>query len=251
MMINHKLAKMHSSYGVYSEQQINGVLDANIISDLKHVSELRYLTTFYREYFNHYKKLMGESWKHQTFDGDSIARSTDLPFIGNKVIDQEKADYIFVFKGSLQKENKLSMTVLSCFWLFQNVDIYKPFFDRYWPNTQNYHPLVKNLGITRDIADKSYVTDFARIANENGNRDVKKCKQLLIEEINILNPKLIILVGSEPRNAFKTEISEQPETYMSVPFSLRGVPTKTQIEGPKLYEKLRNHLYIEDLSSKY
>jgi hypothetical protein len=51
------------------------------------------------------------------------------------------------------------------------------------------------------------------------------------------------LVGSVPRDAFRRELQLHPEKYMSVPFSLKGVPKKTQIEGPLLYKQLRERLY--------
>jgi hypothetical protein len=241
-MFCHNLAEIHSKFGIYSESQINGNVDYNIVSDFKIVPELCYLADFYQDYFKQYKDAAEDKWLHQSFLGDSIARSTDLPFIGSKVIEQNKADYFFVFKGSLQRDDRLSMTVLSCFWLFQDVKPFQSFFDRYWPNTQNYHPLVNNLGINRDIAERSYITDFARVANANGNRDAKVSKRILEEEISLLDPKLVILIGSEPRNAFLKEMTSHPERYMTVPFSLHGVPKKTQIEGPGLYEKVRKQL---------
>ncbi|QNU35682.1 hypothetical protein IC802_07320 [Geobacillus sp. 44C] len=243
MMLAHRLAEIHSNFGIYSESQINGNVDFHIVSDLKQVPELNYLVDFYEEYFQHYKKAMDPSRNYWSFKRDNIARSVDLPFIGRKVVERGKAEYIFVFKGSLQKEEKLSMTVLSCFWIFEDVQPYQSFFDRYWPNTKNYDPLVRNLGITRDIAERSYVTDFARVANHRGIRDMKKCKELLMDEIHLLNPQLVILVGSEPRDAFSHELRLHPEKYMSVPFSLKGVPKKTQIEGPLLYKQLRERLY--------
>lgn len=243
-MLAHRLAEIHSNFGIYSESQINGNVHFHIVSDLEQVPELNYLVDFYEAYFQHYKKAMDPSRNYWSFKRDNIARSVDLPFIGRKVVEQGKAEYIFVFKGSLQKEEKLSMTVLSCFWIFEDVQPYQSFFDRYWPNTKNYDPLVRNLGITRDIAERSYVTDFARVANHRGIWDMKKCKELLMDEIHLLNPQLVILVGSEPRDAFSHELRLHPEKYMSVPFSLKGVPKKTQIEGPLLYKQLRERLYL-------
>nr|WP_263327080.1 uracil-DNA glycosylase family protein [Neobacillus sp. Marseille-Q6967] len=134
------------------------------------------------------------------------------------------------------------MTVLSCLWLFKNLSPYRNIFDCFWPNTQNYYPLVTNLGITPEIARKSFVTDFARVANRSGKRDAKKSKEILLEEIRILEPELIVLVGAEPRNAFYNELLDTPEKYMYVPFSIKGVPKKTQEEGPALYRELRNRL---------
>ncbi|MGG3916002.1 hypothetical protein [Rossellomorea vietnamensis] len=91
--------------------------------------------------------------------------------------------------------------------------------------------LVENLRINPEMAKKSYVTDFARISNEKGKRDTKKCKELLLMEIQILNPKLVILVGAEPRDAFINEIQRYPDKFMSVPFSLIGVPKKQKKKG--------------------
>jgi hypothetical protein len=179
MMLAHRLAEIHSNFGIYSESQINGNVDFHIVSDLEQVPELNYLVDFYEAYFQHYKKAMDPSRNYWSFKRDNIARSVDLPFIGRKVVEQGKAEYFFVFMGSWQEEEKLSITVLSCFWIFEDIQPYQSFFNRYWSKIQNYNSLVRNLGITRDIAERSYVTDFARIANHRGTRDTKKCKELL------------------------------------------------------------------------
>lgn len=99
---------------------------------------------------------------------------------------------------------------------------------------------MRNLGITPEIARKSYVTDFARIPNNKGTRDTKKCRALLLDEIEVLKPSLVVLVGAEPRNVFISELERNPDKFITVPFSLKGVPKKTQEEGPLLYENLRS-----------
>lgn len=101
-----------------------------------------------------------------------------------------------------------------------------------------YLALVKNLGIKSSIAERSYVTDFARVANANGKTDTKSCKQVMVEKIKLLSPKLVVPIGAEPRDAFSREISTVPNKYSSVPFSLNGVPDKTKQEGPVQYKKV-------------
>jgi hypothetical protein len=137
-----------------------------------------YLANYYKRYFSWYEKITIGNWITQSFRDDNISRSTDLPFIGSEVLKTGEGEFLFVFKGSLQKPEKFSMTVLSCLWMFENSSPYKYLLDQFWPDTQNYHPLVKNLGITPEIANKSFVTDFARVASRNGKRDAKKSKAL-------------------------------------------------------------------------
>ncbi|MCM3055718.1 hypothetical protein NST17_09890 [Caldifermentibacillus hisashii] len=111
---------------------------------------------------------------------------------------------------------------------------YKGHFSR----IHKYLALVKNLGIKSSIAERSYVTDFARVANANGKTDTKSCKQVIVEKIKLLSPKLVVPIGAEPRDAFSREISTVPNKYSSVPFSLNGVPDKTKQEGPVQYKKV-------------
>jgi hypothetical protein len=223
---------------------MKGNVEDNIVDCFNDIPDLNYLADFYNKYFNCYNGLSNGDWKNHSFKDDNISRSTDFPFIGNKVVANNKAKYFFIFKGSLQKPEKLSMTVLSCLWIFKDLLPYNYLINRFWPGTQNFHPLISNLGITPEIANQSYVTDFARIANPNGRRDAKKSKSVLLEEMNLLNPELVVLVGAEPRDAFYNEILEMPERYIHVPFSLKGVPKQTQKEGPGLYIALRERLTI-------
>ena len=237
--ILRKLSHIHAKYDVYSENQIKGNVKESIIEDIRLIPRLKYLANYYDTYFDEYQKQIEGNWNNNTFKGDSIARSTDLPFIGSDVLESGTANYLFVFKGSLQSIEKLSMTVLSCFWIFNNNLQYQNIFNKYWPS-QNYNLLLENLGITPEIAKKSYVTDFARIPHNKGTRDTKKCRALLLDEIEILKPNLVILVGAEPRNVFISELERNPDKFITVPFSLKGVPKKTQEEGPLMYEDLRS-----------
>jgi hypothetical protein len=52
----------------------------------------------------------------------------------------------------------------------------------------------------------------------------------------------VVLIGAEPRNAFSNELHTSPDKFMQVPFSLKGVPKQTQVEGPVLYKKLRERI---------
>ena len=236
------LAKIHAKYGIYSETQINGDVDENILDYFEGKAELNYLKEYYKGYLAHYEKEQKGGWSNNTFTDDNLSRSTDLPFIGTEVLEKGKANYFFIFKGSLQKPEKLSMTVLSCLWLYKDITPHIKILNQFWPRTQNYHPLVANLGITPQVARNSYVTDFARVANVNGRRDTRKSKEVLLAEIELLKPEIVVLVGAEPRDAFFKEINDTPERYIHVPFSLKGVPKQTQEEGPALYKELRNRL---------
>jgi hypothetical protein len=237
-----RLAKIHAKYGIYSESQINAGVEENILDYFEGIAELNYLKEYYKRYLSHYEKEMNGVWRNNKFIDDNLSRSTDLPFIGTEVLEKGKANYFFIFKGSLQKPEKLSMTVLSCLWLFKDITPHIKILNQFWPKTQNYHPLVSNLGITPQVARKSYVTDFARVANVNGRRDTRKSKEVLLAEIELVKPEIVVLVGAEPRDAFFKEIIDTPERYIHVPFSLKGVPKQTQDEGPALYRALRNRL---------
>ena len=67
----------------------------------------------------------------------------------------------------------------------------------------------EKLGITPEILRKS-VTDFARIPNNKGTRDTKKCRALL-DEIEVLKPSLVVLVSVETRNAFISVLERNPD----------------------------------------
>lgn len=51
-----------------------------------------------------------------------------------------------------------------------------------------------------------------------------------------------MLIDAEPRNSFSNELHTSPDKFMQVPFSSKGVPKQTQIEGPVLYKKLRERI---------
>lgn len=142
--IVQRLSHIHAKYGVYSENQIKGDVSESLLEDIISIADLTYLTNFYDSYFKEYQNSIDGNWYTNSFNGDNVARSTDLPFIGSDVVDRGTAEYLFVFKGSLQSVEKLSMTVLSCFWIFNSTIKYQNLFHKYWPS-QNYDLLLKIL----------------------------------------------------------------------------------------------------------
>lgn len=231
----HQLAKLHNTYSIYLESQMIGEVQENIIRDIEEFEDLRYLSYFYYQYFEEYLyRKNGGKLVYNHFKGDFRSRSLNLPFLGPNTITEEKVSHFFIFRGSLQEKDQLSMTALSCFWMFDEADLVDHLYAKYDAAWRYYHPFVQKIGITKDIIENSYITDLYRVSDSKGRVDLQRCKQLLVEEIQLLNPEVIVLVGTEARKAFKQEMHSQPEKFLSVPYTIRG--------DQEPYELVRNRL---------
>jgi hypothetical protein len=243
-MLAQRLAEIHSSYGVYPEELLQNA-NRSIISDINMISELAYLAHFFNQYQSAYLSRCKSS-SPELAELKGAARSIDLPFVGPDVVTSGKAKYMFVFEGSLQKANILSMTVLSCFWLIKDDKNYDAQMLRYWERLNTYHRIKRELGITLEIAKQSYVVDSFRIGNKNGNRDTTRNRKLLDEEVKLLKPDLVILVGSTAREIVGTRMIKTDDKYFAVPFPADAVPTKTRESAPALYRQLRDTIELHE-----
>jgi hypothetical protein len=233
------LAELHSRYQVYAESQVNGDVEPNIIQDLRTIEGLEYMAAFYDEYVQTYLE-------SSNFDSSPFlkgaARSTDLPFIGRRVCESGHAKYMFVFEGSLQETTCLSMTVLSCFWIFTDIEPLQGTMTKYWRRLKRYQRIIDDLGITPAIAEQSYVVDAFRIPNHRGTRDTKQNRALLQEEIRVLDPEIIVLVGNTAKDVAATLVVGESSRFHHVPFPADRVPTITRQVAPEMYKRLRERL---------
>lgn len=186
------LAAIHASYNIYPEDLLASAHERNIVTDIKTIPDLKYLSDFYESYLKEYCSTVSNN-NPNVLAG--AARSIDLPFIGQNALSHHKAKFGFYFEGSLQNANYLSITVLSCLWIFQNISQYRHIIERYW-KTHSYLRIYNALRITTEIASNAYVADSFRIGKANGKMDTKHNRALMEREISLLNPELIILVGS-------------------------------------------------------
>lgn len=234
-LLVHQLAKLHTTYDIYLESQMIGEVRKNIIEDIEEFEELRYLSYFYYEYFEEYLcEKNGGRLEYNYFKGDFRSRSLNLPYLGRNTITEEKVSHFFIFRGSLQEKDQLSMTALSCFWLFNEEDLIDHLYEKYDAAWRYYHPFVQKIGITKEIIENSYVTDLYRVSDSKGRVDLLRCKQLLGEEIQLLQPEVIVLVGSEARNAFQQEIQSQPDKFLFVPYTIKGDEEPYRVVRKKL-----------------
>lgn len=194
--MDKELAKIHVKYNIYPESLLDVEVDKSIIRGIRDFEPLRYLSGFYDNYLSAYTSHQRSLRQDSAIKGPlkGAARSVDLPFIGPSALRQRKAKYMFVFEGSLQETNRLSITVLSCFWLFRDLTKYRSLIQTYW-NPTSYRRIHQSLHISPEIADQSYVIDAFRIGNSEGKRDTKANRSLLLEEIELLQPEIKVLVA--------------------------------------------------------
>lgn len=173
----------------------------------------------------------------------------DLPFAGQDVVANKKGLRVFfVFEGSLSKKLRLSVTVLSCFWAVKELNKYSRVFWKYW-DSNPYFYICESLGITPAIARKSYVTDAVRIsdgkreANKRGTDKKETNRTLLWEEVKILKPSIVVLVGSTAKKVFKEKGYEAGKEnngseIIHVPFPTKRASKKNKRVANKQFEKL-------------
>jgi hypothetical protein len=187
MNITKHLSELHT--GLYDSSFFEDNKQESIIGIVK--EDFQYLYDFYMDYSK------GLSNSIVLTPDNSLARNTDLPFIGENVLKNNKAKFFFVFEGSRQIKDKLSITVLSHLWLKNDDTIKNKYFekDKWWTkiNYQKFYERFSTIDNLSMVASHSYITDAVRYDDD------KASIQLIEEEIKLLKPDLVVCVGSKAR----------------------------------------------------
>ena len=256
MSLAQQLAKLHSASKVYLSDWFyvkhEPKDENNILNSLQKHPAFNYLHNFYEDYAKNYLSDIVPI----KFTDNPKARSKDLFFIGENVIKTGKAKFFFVCEGSLsesgkddnkeniaksskKKDAKLSITVLANLWLLDNSEASKDkgtidcFCKTWWPGG-GYKNMRKKIEIDKDIAVNSYVTDAVRlqIKSKEGVTDpdrIKKIKEineaneqvnrkLLYQEIEMLQPELVICVGNTAKDIVGMKYLKQNTKFHAVIF---------------------------------
>jgi hypothetical protein len=216
-----QLAQLHAEFGIYKKDAFSLPDSQNIISRISSIPEIEYLHRFYSEYQKGFKaQFQKRSKKRIATKSTSTSRSNELPFVGESVIQSGHAKYMFVFQGSLQEQQFLSVTVLSCLWPLGDSYVQNDIFQVFWPGRKNiYEHIVKSLGITPAIANCAYVVNALRIETEDKLSDLHQNRDLLEREITLLDPELVVLLGgAASRTMGHNAHKERKALYRSVPF---------------------------------
>lgn len=209
------IAELHAENKIYPEDLLRKNANHHIIKYLERYAETNYLAEIYHNYLSNYRLNLidtGIRPEENTRMSGKIARSVDLPFIGKRVVDKNKPTFMIIFNGSLQKEKKLSVTVLSCFWLFENAfNRHEAMIKDYW-NERSFKLMIDNLKITPKIAQHSYIVDAFRISNgaktdTGANRE--RNQKLLIREAEIIKPDFVLQVGTTTSDIVRDSLKEK------------------------------------------
>lgn len=207
MSLIQKFAEIHNKYQAYSKATFEVAEEGNIVYRLQNHEEFKYLFNFYNDFHNILLNKFSDNLKVRQ------ARSQDLPFLGPNVIKTGRVKFMFVFEGSLSPVNALSITVLSHLWLTESQIIIDDYCGKgKWWTINNYLNIKRNLKLTKEIAENSFVIDALRL------NDKKKCTELIYDEINLLKPKLVICVGSIARNIVGMRYVKSDTKFHSVKF---------------------------------
>ncbi len=239
--IAEMLAELHGHFGIFDSASFRADDSKNIIHHLSGIPELAYLRQFYLDY---------ESALHTEFGKrqgqvrqplrNRVARSVDLPFIGESVIQTGHAKYLFVFEGSLALTEKLSVNVLACLWPLERMAApLQRIVRAFWPS--RYDLIVQCLGIEPEIAGHSYVVDAVRIGMHDGKKpDREQNRELLKREIGLLNPELVVLVGKTAAKTIGNAAQkEERSRYFPVPFPTKVRSKKDADNAEQKYEELK------------
>lgn len=208
MDITTNLANLHARYGLFSKNDFEKK-EGNILVRLKQFNEFSYLSNFYNEYI----ACFTNNTTHSNNTKESIKK--DLPFIGEKVIKKQKAEFIFYFEGSLAKEEKLSITVLSHLWLINDQNIINAFCGKeLWWTHANFNNIKNRLNLSPKVVSNSYITDAIRFGKEQS----KKNRELAFEEISLLNPQVVICVGTKARDTIGMRYLSQETKFHFIKF---------------------------------
>lgn len=208
MNITTNLANLHARHGIFSKDDFDKK-EGNILIKMKQFNEFSYLSNFYDEYI----ACFTNNTTHSNIAKESI--KNDLPFIGEKVIKKQKAEFIFYFEGSLAKEEKLSITVLSHLWLINDQNIINAFCGKeLWWTHANFNNIKNRLNLSQKVIVNSYITDAIRFGK---NQNVKN-RELAYEEILLLNPQVVICVGTKARDTISMRYLSQDTKFHFIKF---------------------------------
>jgi len=202
------LGEIHNRYSLFSSVDFKVKNGDNIITALDEFSYLQRFYEFYAAQFDNNRP--NEIDRRE-------ARNRDLPFVGEKVIEYAKVDFIFYFMGSLQTEKKLSITVLAHLWTVDAEDIIDKFCgeDKWWLK-HLFKNLKNSLAVEKSVIERSYITDAVRFKSNKLN------KKLIFEEINFFRPKIVVCVGSVTKDLVKTTGYDFPVLFHHVAFPKYG-----------------------------
>lgn len=202
------LGEIHNRYNLFSSVDFKVKNGDNIIPAL---DEFSYLQRFYEFYAAQFENNSPNEIDRRE------AKNRDLPFVGEKVIENAKVDFIFYFMGSLQIEKKLSITVLAHLWTVDEEDIIDKFCgeDKWW-RKHLFKNLKNSLAIDKSVIKRSYITDAVRFKSNKLN------KKLIFEEINFFRPKIVVCVGSVTKDLVNTTGYDFPVRFHYVPFPKYG-----------------------------
>jgi hypothetical protein len=202
------IGEIHNRYNLFSSVDFKDKNGDNIITAL---DEFSYLQRFYEFYAAQFDNNSPNEIDRKE------ARNRDLPFVGAKVIEYAKVDFIFYFMGSLQTEKKLSITVLAHLWTVDEDDIIDKFCgeDKWWLK-HLFKNLKDSLAIEKNVIERSYIADAVRFKSNKLN------KKLIFEEINFFRPKIVVCVGSVTKDLVKTTRYDFPVRFHHVAFPKYG-----------------------------
>ena len=239
--IARTLAEIHSKFGIFDIPMLNADKSRNIIDQISGIPSLAYLHQFYIDYKEALTTEFGKSPCEVVISRRTdVSRSVDLPFIGESVVQTGHAKCFFVFEGSLAQKEFLSVTVLACLWpLEATPGPLHGIVRKFWPSPYDY--IVECLGIKSEIAKHSYVVDAVRIAVQGGKKPDRKQNRLLLEqEINLLKPRLLVLVGRIAEETIGNKAREAERgRYFAVPFPTRTRSPEDVQKAKPIYEELK------------
>ena len=228
MEISTQLAKLHDDFSLFSKDDFL-ITTGNIINSLKMFDEFSYLYNFYKIYGSNFLN------KIPTSVNVKEAKNRDLPFIGKNVISNQRADFIFYFEGSLSKEDKLSITVLSHLWLTFDEKVINTFCGKnLWWTVANFKNIRDRLNLSKKVISNSYITDAIRFDRSQNEKNTK----LAYEEILLLKPKLVICIGTKAKETIGMKFLVQNTKFHYIKFPKYHNDTNIYKELNKILENL-------------
>lgn len=229
------LVPLHLEFGLYNGFPIKqGTWVPKIVNMLSKDTETKYLADFHLDYLNLYRTQLAHVNHNPTLNSSvtGVSRAVDLPYIGSEAIKIGNARYFLVFEGSLGNPYEPSITVLSCLWSTNCTKAKENILSEFWhgKGKRSFEFIVKCLGMNKSIAKECFVTDAVRIANENEKPYLKKNRELLHREIEIMNPEYVILLGSKAKQTYGRNPNNTSRKVVYLPFPTKNYKSKQDIE---------------------
>lgn len=181
-----KLAQLFAYYRVYpSECYTEGTI-------------VRILQKMYPD--NHYCRDMDTFLKYQ--DYGRTQRGADLPWWGQDYFNGQHEKKVMIISNDSLSKDAGSIVFYTC--LMQLI------------SEKDYSGFIRSNGLTRFVSwkkakdligkitgfDNVYITDAAKVYNkgswDDGDFDIRLSRELLNHEIDICDPELVILLGTQP-----------------------------------------------------